>query len=83
MKINLELYASLMRLLPPGDSRHHRTMEVREGITAQGFIEHLGISDEEAHILLVNGHFVCGEERLSRALVEGETISIWPPVAGG
>jgi len=33
--------------------------------------------------VLVNGHYVEGEDRASRVLVEGDVVSIWPPVAGG
>jgi sulfur carrier protein ThiS len=36
-----------------------------------------------AHIVLVNGHFVDADKRAERELVEGDTVSVWPPVAGG
>ena len=38
---------------------------------------------EDAHIVLVNGHFVCGEARHQHNLCEGDVVSVWPPVAGG
>ena len=46
-------------------------------------IEKYNISAEEAHLVLVNGHFVCSEDRDDRVLVENDVVSIWPPVAGG
>ena len=38
---------------------------------------------EEAHIVLINGSYVNGDQRETRELVEGDVVSIWPPVAGG
>ena len=84
MNVNIELYASLMKYLPPGNSRFRREIRVEDGITLNRLIRQFHISDEEAHLVLVNGHFVnCGEDREQRRLSEGDTVSIWPPVAGG
>jgi sulfur carrier protein ThiS len=35
------------------------------------------------HLVLVDGHFVHRDDRATRALKDGETLAIWPPVAGG
>ena len=84
MQINIEFYASLMKYLPPGKHRFRRAVRVEDGITLSRLIRQYHISEEEAHLVLVNGQFVnCGEDRDRRELVEGDTISIWPPVAGG
>ena len=84
MNINIEFYASLMKHLPPGKSRFRREVRVDDGITLSKLIKQYHITEPEAHLVLVNGHFVnCGEDRDSRKLSEGDTVSIWPPVAGG
>ncbi len=84
MQINIEFYASLMKYLPPGTSRFRREVRVDDDITLTRLIRQYNISDAEAHLVLVNGHFVnCGEDRDQRKLAEGDTVSIWPPVAGG
>ena len=84
MRVNIEFYASLMKYLPPGKSRFRREIKVDEGTTLNRLIKQFNISDKEAHLVLVNGHFVnCGEDREQRELVEGDTVSVWPPVAGG
>ena len=83
MKMNIELYASLMSLLPPGKERFRREITVDESTTVQQIINKFSISEELAHIVLVNGHFVCGDDRKEKKLSEGDTVSIWPPVAGG
>ena len=82
MKMYLELYASLMHLLPPGKLRHKREIKVTEGTVVQEVIDEYKIPLELAHIVLVNGVFVC-DERDKHVLKEGDVLSIWPPVAGG
>ena len=83
MKMHIELYASLMEFLPPGNRRFRRDIDVDDDTNVQQLIEQFNISDEQAHIVLVNGHFVCGEDRTAKKLEPGDTVSIWPPVAGG
>ena len=84
MQVYIELYASLMKYLPPGNGRFRREVRVDEGTTLADFIRRFKISDEEAHLVLVNGLFVnCGEDRNGRVLEAGDVVSIWPPVAGG
>ena len=83
MQINIELYASLMQYLPPGKSRFRREVRVDDGLPVSKLIGQFHISEKMAHIVLVNGHFVDADKRDDRALVEGDVVSIWPPVAGG
>ena len=84
MRITIEFYASLMKYLPPGNGRFRREVKVEDGIALAELIRQYHISEAEAHLVLVNGHFVnCGEDRDQRRLAEGDTVSIWPPVAGG
>ena len=82
MKISLELYASLMHLLPPGKARFRREIKVADDASVQEVIDEYHILKDQAHIVLVNGKFVC-DEREEHALTEGDVLSIWPPVAGG
>jgi hypothetical protein len=35
------------------------------------------------HLVLINGVYVPPEERGTRMLAEGDTLAIWPPIAGG
>ncbi|MFT5506713.1 MAG: molybdopterin synthase sulfur carrier subunit [Gammaproteobacteria bacterium] len=83
MKVSIEFYASLMKYLPPGKSRFRREIQVDDDQKLAGLIKKYQISEEEAHIVLINGHFVCGDDRIDRQLIEGDVVSVWPPVAGG
>ena len=83
MKITLELYASLMRHLPPGSGMHDAQVEVAADSTLNQLIDRFHIPRESAHLVLVNGFFKRPEDRDAPQLNEGDTVAIWPPVAGG
>ncbi len=83
MNISIEFYASLMKYLPPGNSRFRRDLKVDDGLILNRLIAQFHISPDEAHLVLVNGLYVYAEDRDDRALIEGDVVSIWPPVAGG
>lgn len=83
MKIYLELYASLMRYLPPGAGRHRREIEIADGATPHDVIDAYGIPRGSAHLVLRNGVFVLPLERNRPVFQAGDVLAIWPPVAGG
>ncbi len=63
MQITLKLYASLMPYLPETDQRHSVDIQIDDGDSPYQVIDTLGIPRELAHLVIVNGLFVCGEER--------------------
>lgn len=83
MKITLKLYASLMPYLPETDQRHAVEIDIDPGHTPHQVIDALGIPRELAHLVIVNGIFVCGEERDSYQFKQGDVLAMWPEVAGG
>ncbi len=71
-----------MRKLLPSDSDGTKaTIEVEDGLTVAALVEQLQIPKEMAQLVLVNGVNIEGE--YSRTLQEGDTLSVFPPVAGG
>jgi len=80
MKIEVRLFATLTRYLPPGTTGKSAVLEVAEGLTLDGLIRQLGIPPELAHLTLVNG---IHQKEKNVPLQEGDTIAIFPPVAGG
>jgi sulfur carrier protein ThiS len=84
VKITLKLYASLTQHLPL-DRRtvNFVELEVAEGATVRQIIEPFALPEKLVHLVLVNGVYVPPEERLTKALVEGDVLAIWPPIAGG
>ena len=83
MNISIELYAGLMKYLPPGKSRFRRDIKVEDGLVVSRLIEQYHMRPEEAHLVLVNGKHINAEVRDEHQLAEGDVVSIWPPVAGG
>lgn len=84
MKITLKLYASLTQHLPL-DRRtvNFVELDVAEGATVRQIIEPFALPEKLVHLVLVNGVYVPPEDRLTKALVEGDVLAIWPPIAGG
>lgn len=84
MKITFKLYATLGDLLPSHAVRNIATIEVEEDATLHSIIDQYRVPRELAHLVLINGVFVCDADRdQSGLLKEGDALAIWPPVAGG
>lgn len=81
--VTLKLFAMLERWLPEGARRNEIRLAVPAGITPSAIIAALDLPAALCAIVLIDGAFVEPERRGTRALVEGEVLSIWPPIAGG
>lgn len=79
MKIGIALYATLSKYLPPDAENRKAVLEVKEGATVREIMSQLGIPRDLPNILLVNGR----QSREDTVLKDGETLSIFPPLAGG
>ncbi len=79
MKIESALYATLSRYLPPGAQNRKAVIEVRDGATVREVMNQLGIPADLPNILLANGR----QAPDSTVLKDGETLSVFPPLAGG
>ena len=84
MQVNFKLFAMLQDYLP-AEARKANTLalDLAEGTTILQVIERFALPLKSCHLVLVDGHFVPPAERASRTLREGETLAIWPPIAGG
>ncbi len=84
MKITFKLFATLTDYLPP-ESRRSNVVEldVAPDASISQIIEPFGMPHKLVHLVLVNGTYIQPEQRLTRTLVEGDVLAIWPPIAGG
>jgi sulfur-carrier protein len=84
MNITLKLFASLTDYLPP-ESKYTNivALDVAEGATIGSIIEQHNLPLKWVHLVLVNGVYIYPEKRANHALVEGDVLAIWPPIAGG
>ena len=84
MKITLKLFASLTDYLPPAVKYTNMLdMEVEPSASISQIIAPMALPEKMVHLVLVNGKYVEPQDRMSRTLVEGDVLAIWPPIAGG
>jgi sulfur carrier protein ThiS len=84
MKITLKLYASLSDYLPTEARKlNAMALELAAGTTIAQVIESQNLPPKSCHLVLIDGVFVPPAERAARSLADGETLAIWPPIAGG
>lgn len=75
-KIRIKLHASLRRKLP-GPEEHE--MEVAEAATVAELLKELGIRQQEAAFVIINGRKAATDSLLS----DGDSIDVFPPIDGG
>jgi len=80
MHIEIKLFANLRKHLPAGSTRSKAQITLADGATIEALIRHLNIPVELAQMVLVNGEQT---REFNRSLADGDTVSIFPPVAGG
>lgn len=84
MRITFKLFATLQDYLPPeGKKTNALTLELVEGTTVEHLVTRFSLPQKLVHLVLIDGNFVPPAERAGRVLRDGETLAIWPPVAGG
>ena len=74
MKLEIKLFASLQKFMPKAEK-----VELADNCTVFDLLKEMGINSSEVAITLVNGRHV----ELEQTLYEGETVAIFPPIAGG
>lgn len=83
MKVTLKLYASLGAFLPPGAKRNAIDIELKEDATIGELLTAHQVPRETCHLILVNGTYTPPASASAHKLSEGDTVAVWPPVAGG
>lgn len=83
MRITVKLFASLAEYLPPGAQRNATEVEVPDGASVQEVLDRLDVPQEKTHLVICNGLYVPHSLRAVETLAAGDTLALWPPVAGG
>jgi len=83
VRITLKLMATLTDYLPQPRQGHQITLDLPASTTIQDVVERFRLPWKLVHLVLVDGVYIDPNQRDSRVLREGETLAIWPPVAGG
>lgn len=83
MTITFKLYASLGEYLPEQAIDNQIQLAITETTTVNELIDRYNVPRELAHLVLINGVFIQPEDRDKHTFNDGDTLAIWPPVAGG
>lgn len=83
MQVTLKLYAMLADHLPPGSRNNRIELTVQPASTVAELIAQADLPPRLVHLVLLNGVFVPPEARATTCLSPGDTLAIWPPIAGG
>ncbi len=79
MKVQLLLYASLAKLLPPQGSGNASTMEIEDGASIGDLLALVRVPEDAPRIIFLNGrHALVNQE-----LTDGDRVAVFPPIAGG
>ena len=79
MNVTVRLFATFRDFLPQPAAQSALGMNVGEHETVQGLLKTLGVPDDLAKIVLVNGHYASEDTPLT----DGDIVSIFPPLIGG
>lgn len=79
MRIQVKLYATMRRFKPDLARGTALPLDAPPGATVDWVVKRLGIPDNVPLVAMVDST-VC---RLDHVLDEGDTLSLFPPVAGG
>lgn len=83
MEIHFKLYASLSQYLPEEVQGNGLTIEVPDDSTPHDVLDRHRVPREEAHLVLLNGVYILPADRDKPVIKPGDTLAVWPPVAGG
>ncbi len=83
MRLKLKLFAGLANYLPDEVNNNLTILEITGQSTINSIIDEVKVPREKAHLILLNGIYISPEERDTANFVDGDTLAIWPPVAGG
>ena len=79
MKLKIKLFSDFKSNLMSGKRGGLHEIEIKNQASVEDVLHHLNIPVESHKIILVNGK----HSRLSHTLIDGDTVSIFPPFSGG
>ena len=79
MKVHVKLLNVYRKYLPDDAQGATYSLEVATGTWVEELLKKVPVPDDESQVVLVNGHTPLAEQ----VLKDGDTIAIFPAMAGG
>jgi molybdopterin converting factor small subunit len=79
MRVQLKLFASFRQYLPAGAEGSAVELEMPEATRVSELLARIGVPEEDAPMILVNGRGIDSD----RVLVENDVVAVFPAMAGG
>jgi len=79
MKVKLKLFATFREYLPEGNDGHSIMLELAEKTNVESVLMQMKLPADIPKIILINGL----QKTANEVLHEGDTLSVFPPIAGG
>ena len=83
LKITFKLYASLSKHLPSEAVDNVVEIEINSRMSVHDVLERYKIPRETVHLVLQYGVYINPVDRDRALFSDGDTLALWPPVAGG
>ena len=83
LQITFKMYAGLAHYLPLGSEANAIGVELPDGQSISTLIQRYNVPLDQVHLVLLNGVYQDAAARVERILQDGDTVAIWPAVAGG
>jgi sulfur carrier protein ThiS len=83
MRVTIKLYATLSDYLPAGSKENRVEIELADDTMIDTALAPFALPPKLTHLVLVNGVFIPPQARASTRMREGDTLAVWPPIAGG
>jgi sulfur carrier protein ThiS len=83
MKLTFKLFAGLGDYLPAEARDNSIIIDIAEEHSVFDVLAQFNIPAEMIHLVLLNGVYLHPEQRATPGFQEGDTLAVWPPVAGG
>ena len=79
MQVEINLYATLARYLPPHVIENNRLMDVSDGCTVDALLQLLNIPEKQVKLIFLDGVHAGRDD----VLKEGSRVGVFPAVGGG
>ena len=83
MHVTIKLYATLTDYLPAGSKNNRVEVESTDDTTIVAALAPFALPPKLTHLVLINGVFIPPDARATTMLRDGDTLAVWPPIAGG